>query len=72
MIFQVIYLTNIFWSFLLRYVFFKLINYLTNIGSTCQDITIYDIIIRCKNKHPPLPKNDLGGIQKKSTYSKFF
>jgi len=40
-----IYLTNIFWSLLPRYVLFlkKLINYLTNIGSTCQGITIYDI-----------------------------
>jgi hypothetical protein len=28
--------------------------YLTNIGSTCQDITIYDIIIRCKNNSLPL------------------
>jgi hypothetical protein len=44
-----IYLTNILWSLLPRYVlFFGLINYLTNIGSTCQGITIYDIIIRCK------------------------
>jgi len=34
---------------------------LTNIGSTCQGITIYDIIIKCKNKpsppSPPLPMN---------------
>ncbi len=46
--------------------FFKLINYLTNIGSTCQGITIYDIIIRCKNNPPPTPpKNKLGGILEK-------
>ncbi len=34
--------------------FLKLTNYLTNIVSTCQGITIYDIIIRCKSTpHPP-------------------
>jgi hypothetical protein len=47
--------------------FFILItNYLTNIGSTCQGITIYDIIIKCKNKLPPPPqKKQFGGYGRK-------
>ncbi len=38
---------------------------MTNIGSTCQGITIYDIIIRCKNKSHPSKKNNLEGIVEK-------
>jgi hypothetical protein len=49
----------------------KLINYLTNIGSTCQGITIYDIIIRCKNKSPS-QKNNLRGILEKIYLFKVF
>jgi hypothetical protein len=69
---QFIYLSI--WQFVFEacyqgmFFFKKLINYLTNIGSTCQGITIYDIIIRCKNKPPPPPtqkKNNLGGILEK-------
>jgi hypothetical protein len=51
----------------------KLINYLTNVGSTCQGITIYDIIIRCKNNPlPPKTKNNLKGILKKIYIFKVF
>jgi len=70
-IFQIIYLFiwQTFFEACYQVMFFfkKLINYLTNIGSTCQGITIYDIIIRCKSKHPPPfpPQNNLGGILKK-------
>jgi hypothetical protein len=40
--------------------FKKLINYLTNVGSTCQGITIYDFGFT-----PPPPQNNLGGILEK-------
>jgi len=53
--------------------FFYLFIYLTNIGSTCQGITIYDIIIRWRiTLSPPPPKTIWGVSYKKSTYSKFF
>ncbi len=40
---------------------------MTNIDSTCQGITIYDIIIRCKKNPPPPPhpQNNWGGILEK-------
>jgi len=53
--------------------FIYLFIYLTNIGSTCQGITIYDIIIRWRiTLSPPPPKTIWGVSYKKSTYSKFF
>jgi len=66
MIFQIIYLfisQTIFEAcYQGMFFFLKLINYLTNIGSTCQGITIYDIIIRCKNKYSPPPTKTILGV----------
>jgi hypothetical protein len=69
MIFQMIYLFiwKTFFEVCYEGMFFqkKLISYLTNIGSTCQGIIIYDIIIRCKNKSRPPKKTIWGGIIEK-------
>jgi hypothetical protein len=40
--------------------------YLTNIDSTCQGITIYDIIILCKNKSHPPKKKQFEGYRRKN------